>query len=61
MAGVCLFILILWWTGKRRSFHGPKVEIKGLEVVDVENAGSAETSKNKACTRETSILVPSSQ
>ncbi|KAK5279375.1 hypothetical protein LTR40_007896, partial [Exophiala xenobiotica] len=31
VAAVCLFILILWWGGKRKTFKGPHVELAGME------------------------------
>jgi choline transport protein len=33
IGGVCLFILILWWGGKRKTFVGPAIELAGMEVL----------------------------
>lgn len=35
--GVCLFILALWWCGKRKTFTGPKIELEGLEILSAAN------------------------
>jgi choline transport protein len=32
-----LFVTILWWTGKRRTFHGPSIESEGLEVSELQH------------------------
>ena len=31
LAGLCLFILVLWWGGKRKTFVGPTINLEVLE------------------------------
>jgi choline transport protein len=40
VAGVCLFILILWWGGKRKTFVGPTIN---LEIFDSVALGLSRT------------------
>ena len=39
VVGVCLFILGLWWGGKRKTFTRPKIQIDGLEILSAVNTG----------------------
>lgn len=38
VAAVCLFILILWWGGKRKTFEGPHVELAGDGIFEAVNS-----------------------
>jgi choline transport protein len=42
--GVCLFILALWWCGKRKTFTGPNIQLDGLEILSAANAGNLRSS-----------------
>ncbi|KIX05012.1 uncharacterized protein Z518_05884 [Rhinocladiella mackenziei CBS 650.93] len=40
VVGVGLFILLVWWTGKRKTFTGPNIQIDGLEILSAANTGA---------------------
>jgi choline transport protein len=53
VVGVCLFILALWWGGKRKTFTGPNIELNGMEILNAINTeqkhhGSVNATPSKA-------------
>lgn len=48
LVGVCLFILVTWWGGKRHTFVGPKINLHGLEILSAANAGTLRSSSLSA-------------
>lgn len=39
LVGALVFVTILWWSGKRHTFHGPSLESEGV-VVESQNVGN---------------------